>query len=117
MKTKQLYLTGAIVVLATIILWLGAKPVMNQAVPPDFSYGEKNPLGSVPFSHKLHVTEKKLQCPECHTKIFQMKKMAAASQMKMAKLNEGDYCGKCHDGTKAFATKDTKACSKCHVKK
>ena len=37
--------------------------------------------------------------------------------MKMAKLNEGESCGKCHDGKKAFATKDTKACARCHVKK
>ena len=78
MKAKQLYLTGAIVVLATIVFLLGAKPVMSAEipVPPDISYGEKNPLGAVPFSHKFHVTEKKLQCPDCHTKIFQMKKMA-----------------------------------------
>ena len=119
MKTKQLYLTGAIVILATIVLWLGAKPVMGAEipVPPDFSYGEKNPLGAVPFSHKFHVTEKKLQCPDCHTKVFQMKKMAAAAQLKMAKLNEGEFCGKCHDGTKAFATKDAKDCARCHVKK
>ena len=116
MKAKQLYLTGAIVVLATIVLWLGAKPVMSQ-VPPDVIYGEKNPLGAVPFSHKFHVTEKKLVCPDCHTKIFQMKKMAASAQMKMAKLNEGEFCGKCHDGTKAFATKDAKSCNRCHIKK
>lgn len=116
MKAKQLYLTGAIVVLATIVLWLGAKPVMSQ-VPPDIIYGEKNPLGAVPFSHKFHVTEKKLACPDCHTKIFQMKKMADPAQMKMAKLNEGEFCGKCHDGTKAFATKDAKSCNRCHIKK
>ena len=119
MKTKQLYFTGAIVVLATIVLWLGAKPVMSAEipVPPDISYGEKNPLGAVPFSHKSHVTEKKLACPDCHTKIFQMKKMAAAAQMKMKALNEGEFCGKCHDGKKAFATKEAKDCSRCHIKK
>src|SRR3989304_524009 len=88
MKAKQLYLTGAIVVLATILLWLGAKPVMSAEipVPPDISYGEKNPLGAVPFSHKFHVTEKKLQCPDCHTKIFQMKKMADPAQIRRAKV-------------------------------
>ena len=119
MKAKQLYLTGAIVVLATILLWLGAKPIMSAEipVPPDIIYGEKNPLGATPFSHKSHVTEKKLACPDCHTKIFQMKKMAAAAQMKMKALNEGEFCGKCHDGKKAFATKEAKDCSRCHIKK
>ncbi len=116
MKAKQLYLTGAIVVLATIVLWLGAKPVMSQ-VPPDFSYGEKNPLGAVSFSHKFHVTEKKLVCPDCHTKIFQMKKMAASKDMTMAKLNGGEFCGNCHNGEKTFSTKEAKDCAKCHVKK
>ena len=76
MKVKQFYLTGAIVVLATIVLWFGSKSAMSAEipVPPDISYGEKNPLGAVPFSHKFHVTEKKLQCPDCHTKIFQDRK-------------------------------------------
>ena len=119
MKTKQLYFAGAMVVLATILLWLGAKPIMSAEipVPPDIIYGEKNPLGATPFSHKSHVTEKKLACPDCHTKIFQMKKMAAAAQMKMKALNEGEFCGKCHDGKKAFATKEAKDCSRCHIKK
>lgn len=119
MKAKQLYLTGAIVVLATIVFLLGAKSAMSAEipVPPDIIYGEKNPLGATPFSHKFHVTEKKLACPDCHTKIFQMKKMADPAQMKMAKLNEGESCGKCHNGTKAFATKDAKSCNRCHRKK
>jgi len=94
------------------LLWAEQVPV-----PKDFSYEETKPLDPVLFSHKFHVTEKKLQCPDCHTKIFQMKKMADPAQMKMAKLNEGESCGKCHDGKKAFATKDTKACVRCHVKK
>ena len=117
MNFRQLSLAAAIGVFAGIVLWLGVNPVGAQQVPPDFSYGEKNPLGAAPFSHKFHVTEKKLACPECHTKIFQMKKMAATSQIKMKALNEGEFCGKCHDGTKAFATKDAKSCNRCHRKK
>ena len=118
MNFKQICLTAAMGLFASIVLWLGAVPAMGQVpVPPDFSYGEKNPLGAVPFSHKFHVTEKKLACPDCHTKIFQMKKMAAAPQLKMKALNDGEFCGKCHDGTKAFATKDAKSCNRCHIKK
>jgi c(7)-type cytochrome triheme protein len=45
-----------------------------------------------------------------------MKKMADPAQMKLAKLNEGESCGKCHDGTKAFSTKGAKDCANCHVK-
>ncbi len=119
MNFQRLSFLGAIIVLTVIALGMSAKPTMGQQVPvpKDFSYEETKPLGPVSFSHKFHVTEKKLQCPDCHPKIFQMKKGAAASQMKMAKLNEGEFCGKCHDGKKAFATKDPKDCAKCHLKK
>ncbi len=119
MNFRYLSVAAAAMVVTMIALWLGADLARGGEVPvpPDFSYGEKNPLGAAPFSHKFHVTEKKLQCPDCHTKIFQMKKMAAASQMKMKALNEGEFCGKCHDGTKAFATKDAKSCNRCHRKK
>jgi len=46
-----------------------------------------------------------------------MKKLAASPDMTMAKLNEGQFCGACHNGTRAFPTKDMKACTRCHVKK
>ncbi|MBI2987823.1 MAG: cytochrome c3 family protein [Deltaproteobacteria bacterium] len=119
MNFKHLSLAATTMVVASIVFWLGVKPILGAEVPvpPDFSYEETKPLGAVPFSHKFHVTAKKLQCPECHTKVFQMKKMAASKDMTMAKLNAGEFCGKCHDGKKAFATKDAKDCSRCHIKK
>ncbi len=86
-------------------------------IPGDFSYQETKPLPPVPFSHNLHVTQKKLQCQECHIKPFGMKKLAASPDMTMAKLNEGQFCGACHNGTRAFATKEFQSCAKCHVKK
>lgn len=98
-------------------LFTGAALSQQVPVPPDFSYEETKPLGPVPFSHKVHVTDKKVQCPECHVKPFQMKKLAASKDMTMAKLNEGQFCGACHNGKRAFSTKDAKECAKCHVKK
>ena len=121
MNSRQRSFAAATVVFLGIVLWLGSVPVSGAEVPvpADFSYEATKPLTPVPFSHKFHVTEKKLQCPECHVKpkLFEMKKLAASSQMKMAKLNEGQFCGTCHNGEKAFATKDAKACARCHVKK
>ena len=117
MISRQPLLAGAAVI--GIIFWLGTKPVIGAEVPvpPDFSYEDTKPLEPVPFSHKLHVTEKKLGCPDCHTKPFQMKKMAASKDMTMAKLNSGEFCGNCHNAKKAFSTKEAKDCAKCHVKK
>ncbi len=118
MTLKQLFFVGAIVVFAGIVFSLAANPVMSQMpMPKDFSYEETKPMPPVPFSHDLHVTQKKLKCTECHTKIFKMKKLAASPEMTMKKLNAGQFCGTCHNGTKAFATKDAKACTRCHKKK
>lgn len=121
MNSRQRSFVVATMVLTSVVLWLGTHPALGAdvPVPADFSYEATKPLTPVPFSHKFHVTEKKLQCPECHVKpkLFEMKKLAASSQMKMAKLNEGQFCGACHDDKRAFSTKDAKACSKCHQKK
>ena len=119
MNGKLIGFTTAMVIIAALALWLGGSPAQSGEVPvpPDFSYEDTKPLTPVPFSHKFHVTEKKPQCPECHTKPFEMKKLAASPKMTMANLNEGEFCGKCHDGKKAFSTKEAKDCAKCHRKK
>jgi c(7)-type cytochrome triheme protein len=113
-------IAATVLVLAIVGFWLVSSPVTGQVpIPPDFSYEETKPLDPVPFSHKFHVSEKKLQCPECHIKpkIFEMKKLVASPKMKMANLNEGEFCGTCHNGKRSFATKDAKNCARCHVKK
>jgi c(7)-type cytochrome triheme protein len=68
--------------------------------------------GKVVMDGKAHA-DKGLKCPDCHTKIWPMKKGAA---MKMADMNAGKECGTCHDGKKAFATSDKANCNKCHKK-
>jgi c(7)-type cytochrome triheme protein len=83
-------------------------------VPPDFTY-EAKPMAPVTFSHKVHVTQNKLQCPACHTKLFQMKKHSA--KITMAAINKGEFCGNCHNGKKAYAATDPKNCVRCHKKK
>lgn len=61
----------------------------------------------VNFSHKGHANM--FGCSECHPGSFQMKRGSTA--MTMEDLYKGQYCGKCHNGTMAFSSKD---CSKCH---
>lgn len=70
---------------------------------------------AVTFSHKIHVTDKGLKCPDCHMKVFKMKKGSADKDnaLTMKSINEGKFCGVCHGtGKKAFSTKGS--CSKCH---
>ena len=84
------------------------------AVPPgktvEYAGG---PMGKVVFDGKVHA-DKGLKCNDCHTKIFQMKK--GSTKMTMAALNKGEFCGTCHNGTKAFKTSDASKCKTCHKK-
>jgi len=67
--------------------------------------------GTVVFDGKSHA-EKGMKCKDCHEGIFKRKQGTAAMTMK--DLNEGKYCGACHDGKKSFNTTDAANCAKCH---
>lgn len=64
--------------------------------------------GKVVFSGDAH---KAFKCAECHPALFKMKK--SVDGMTMKAMEEGKYCGACHNGTKAFSVKE---CAKCHKK-
>ena len=66
----------------------------------------------VVFSHEVHVIGKGLKCTGCHYQVFQMAQ--GSYKMDMSKINKGGFCGKCHNGRKAFDTKDEKNCGRCH---
>jgi len=83
------------------------------AVPPGKTAEWDAPMGKVTFDGKVHA-DKGLKCLDCHSKIFKMKK--GSTEMKMADINSGKFCGECHNGTKAFATNNPENCSKCHKK-
>jgi len=83
-----------------------------MAVPPGKTVDWDTASGKVVFVGKAHA-DKGLKCNDCHTKIFPMKK---STKMTMADMNAGKFCGECHNGTKAFATKDAANCGKCHKK-
>lgn len=70
--------------------------------------------GKVIFSGTVHA-KAGLKCADCHgAGIFKMKKGADA--ITMSAINDGKFCGHCHNGTKAFSAKDPANCSKCHKK-
>jgi c(7)-type cytochrome triheme protein len=97
-----------------LVALLMSLPVANaMAVQSGKTLDWDSPKGKVTFEGKAHA-DKGLKCNDCHTKIFKMKKGSAA--MKMADLNEGKFCGECHNGTKAFKTSDAANCVKCHKK-
>jgi c(7)-type cytochrome triheme protein len=73
-----------------------------------------NPKGAAPviFSHEKHVSEKGLKCSGCHYQIFQMAQ--GSYKLDMKKMTKGDFCGRCHNGQKAFDVSEQKNCVKCH---
>lgn len=83
------------------------------ASPPGQSVTYETPEGAVTYDADLHAS-KGAKCNDCHPKVFPMK--AAEMPFTMAAMQEGQACGACHDGTKAFGVADEAACSNCHKK-
>ena len=104
MKALTILLT-----LVVAVMFIGSA----MAVPPGKTVEFDSPAGKVIFDGKAHG-DKGLKCNDCHTKIFPMKK--GGIKITMEEMNAGKNCGECHNGTKAFASKDPANCGKCHKK-
>ena len=59
------------------------------------------------FSHRTHQS---FGCYACHPGIFPQ----AAVGFTHAEMQEGKFCGRCHDGRTAFAIPGA-TCARCHV--
>ncbi|HLE42009.1 MAG TPA: cytochrome c3 family protein [Nitrospirota bacterium] len=75
--------------------------------PKNLVYKPKG-IGAVTFSHEFHTNA--FGCKDCHTKVFRMKK--GGNRMTMDAMNDGKFCGKCHNGKEATAVSE---CAKCHA--
>jgi c(7)-type cytochrome triheme protein len=99
-----------------VLVAVGVAVAAGMPLPPDFAFAKtaKNTLGAVTFSHQKHADAKVTNCMDCHAPgKFQMKK-GTSSDMTMDAMNAGKSCGACHNGQKAFSTKDAAGCAKCH---
>jgi c(7)-type cytochrome triheme protein len=80
----------------------------SKVPPPEKSLTYKvKGVGPVNFSHKFHTAA--FKCDQCHPKVFAMKK--TQGKMTMDAMNNGKFCGSCHNGNMASAVSD---CGKCH---
>lgn len=72
---------------------------------------------AVVFSHDFHVGGMGFTCDACHTEVFELKAYAARDKgnFKMSVMQDGEYCGKCHDGQTAFSSGDFASCGRCHA--
>jgi c(7)-type cytochrome triheme protein len=85
-----------------------------QAIQPGKSVTWETPMGRVTFDGKNHA-DAKVGCLDCHSKIFKMKK--GSSKFTMADINACKFCGKCHNGKRAFASNNPDNCAICHINK
>lgn len=85
-----------------------------HAIQPGKTVTWETSMGKVVFDGQNHL-DAKVKCLECHSKIFKMKK--GSTQMTMADIHAGKFCGKCHNGKRSFATNDKDNCGICHSKK
>src|SRR3990167_10105329 len=91
-------IAGIFAVFAALMLSIGNV----IAVPPGKTVEFASPMGKVTFDGKAHA-DKGAKCADCNTKpkLFEMKK--GKDKITMAAMNEGKFCGACHDGKKAFS--------------
>ncbi len=86
---------------------------MAFAVPPGKVLKWECEEGVVVFSGSKHAGNG-IKCTQCHIEVFRMKR--GENKMTMAELNEGKFCGACHNGKTSFSTSDERYCAKCHIK-
>ncbi|GEM_PF-581725 len=106
-KLKSIFfITSLAVVLIVVIITL----VFGQGLAP-LIY---TPVGmpDVTFNHSTHSREKGMTCRNCHPAMFKMKQ--GTTGITMDAILKGEYCGKCHDGTRAFGIKGDSDCAQCH---
>jgi c(7)-type cytochrome triheme protein len=104
-------LTMLALILVVAVAFVGSAMATPPGKTVEYPAGDQ---GKVIFNGDTHGTKQGMKCADCHPKPFAMKKGA----FKMTKEDHAkpDFCGKCHDGTKAFSQTVAADCCKCHKK-
>lgn len=93
--------------MAMPLIALGAPD--HVRIPPVVPHEKGDPVDSGLFSHWGHS---EFQCYSCHPSIFPQRKAGFTH----AEMDEGHFCGACHNGELAFAPKQKGVeCETCHV--
>ena len=65
--------------------------------------------GDVVFQHSAHIDM--FGCTECHPDLFKAER--GANKATMEAMENGEFCGACHDGSAAFSVAED--CESCHT--
>jgi c(7)-type cytochrome triheme protein len=84
------------------------------AVEGDIVFKSEGSGGMKPtvFPHWIHRI--RYRCYACHPALFEMK--AGANDVSMTAIQEGQFCGACHNGSIAWAV-SVDTCNWCHSAK
>jgi c(7)-type cytochrome triheme protein len=101
-----------ILVPAAILVTFAAVWVTGQGMPA-ITFDQTAPLPAVEFSHDFHLGQG-VECADCHSGVFEMSVGGDrnGAPMMMSAMEEGRFCGTCHNGDTAFAVTE---CQNCHA--
>ncbi len=120
-KWKLAVALVAAVMLAVAPVWAQDEDEEEEEEPPaDFVMKDTGKSDWVMLSHAKHEA-KVPKCTACHPKVFSSKigrTRETKGEMTMKAMEEGAFCGTCHNGKDSFSVKPEQDCVKCHsVKK
>ncbi|MFQ5852115.1 MAG: cytochrome c3 family protein [Candidatus Binatia bacterium] len=101
--------------LGIVVLVLCLLLSVALAVEGDIVFKRPGGEGGTPpavFPHWVHRIRYK--CYACHPGLFEMK--AGANRVSMDAIQQGKFCGTCHNGQIAWAV-TFESCHRCHAKK
>ena len=99
------------VVAVTAVLYLIATGSAGAVGPGKNVEYAGSPQGVVLFDGTTHK-DAGLTCSDCHNPAMFPAMKKGTVKITMNDLYAGKYCGRCHDGNKAFLIKDN--CTRCH---
>ena len=91
-----------------------AAPVQAEG-PGKIIFKDTKSFAPVAFNHETHKSAG-VGCGDCHDKLFKKKQGSTDTNnaLTMKALQQGKFCGSCHDGQQAFSA--SKNCKQCHRK-
>lgn len=123
MGRKPFSLTGWRVVLLAPFLTLclaargagstGAETGPPLRLPSPIVFEDESAPDPVVFDHDSHFSLSGGSCLVCHPSPFSL--LHPAHRTDHASMDDGRSCGLCHDGRKAFSTRDSDNCTVCHA--
>lgn len=102
-----------LVSILAITVFFSVSPSAMAMEPDKTIEYEGGTLGKVVFSGKTHA-EAKLACTDCHEGIF--KQSRYTFHMTSRDHIKDNFCAVCHNGKRAFGSRDVHSCDRCHQK-